>query len=67
MLFRSPDEFEGGGTIFYENETSENSILVSNTKGGLVFHSGQQFHAGNKVTKGIRYTVVNWLVGPYFK
>ncbi len=62
ILLNSPDEFEGGGTIFYEQiENEEKSILVPNTKGGLVFHSGQQFHAGNKITQGIRYILVGFV------
>jgi predicted 2-oxoglutarate/Fe(II)-dependent dioxygenase YbiX len=61
ILLNSPEEFEGGGTIFYENKFDEKSILVSNTKGGLIFHSGQQTHAGNKITKGIRYILVGFV------
>ncbi len=62
ILLNSPEEFEGGGTIFYEQiENEEKSILVPNTKGGLVFHSGQQLHAGNKITKGIRYILVGFV------
>ncbi len=62
ILLNSPEEFEGGGTIFYEQiENEEKSILVSNTKGGLLFHSGQQSHAGNKITQGIRYILVGFV------
>jgi predicted 2-oxoglutarate/Fe(II)-dependent dioxygenase YbiX len=62
ILLNSPEEFEGGGTIFYEKRNNDsNSILVSNTKGGLIFHSGQQTHAGNKITKGIRYILVGFV------
>jgi hypothetical protein len=59
ILLNSPQDFEGGGTIFINN--NNNRELVSNTKGGLIIHSGKQLHAGNKITKGQRYILVGFV------
>jgi predicted 2-oxoglutarate/Fe(II)-dependent dioxygenase YbiX len=61
VLLNSPEEFEGGGTIFYNTSDENNFKIVNNTKGGLIFHSGQQLHAGNIITKGIRYILVGFI------
>jgi len=58
ILLNSENDFEGGGTIICENEKD---ILVHNTKGGLILHSGQVFHSGNIITKGIRYILVGFI------
>jgi hypothetical protein len=49
-------DFEGGGTRFQMlNET------VRINAGEVVMHSGKVLHAGNDVTKGIRYIVVGFV------
>ena len=58
ILLNHPSEFEGGGT--YINNDCEN-ILVHNTKGGLIIHSGQCLHSGNKITNGKRYILVGFV------
>ena len=58
ILLNHETEFENGGTIIFENGKD---ILVKNTKGGLILHSGQVFHSGNKITKGIRYVLVGFI------
>lgn len=58
ILLNSENNFEGGGTIIFENDKD---ILVKNIKGGLLLHSGQVFHSGNIITKGIRYILVGFI------
>lgn len=58
ILLNDPSNFEGGGTIIHENG---NDVLVLNTKGGLLLHSGRCYHAGNKITKGVRYILVGFV------
>ena len=58
ILLNDETEFENGGTIIYENGED---ILIKNTKGGLILHSGQSLHSGNKITKGIRYILVGFI------
>jgi len=58
ILLNDSSNFEGGGTIINENNED---ILVKNEKGGLLLHSGQVFHSGNIITKGIRYILVGFI------
>lgn len=58
ILLNHPSNFTGGGTII--NQDSKD-ILVNNTKGGLVVHSGQTYHQGNLITSGTRYIMVGFI------
>jgi predicted 2-oxoglutarate/Fe(II)-dependent dioxygenase YbiX len=58
------DDFEGG-KFYIQN--SHQRFYPQQTKGtALVFPSFMP-HGVEPVTKGIRYSVVTWMVGPYFK
>lgn len=58
ILLNDTSEFEGGGTYF---KNKNENMLVHNTKGGLVIHSGQCLHSGNKITNGKRYILVGFI------
>jgi hypothetical protein len=58
VLLNHDTEFVGGGTIIYEDEKE---VLVKSIKGGLLIHSGQSYHSGNEITKGIRYLLVGFV------
>jgi predicted 2-oxoglutarate/Fe(II)-dependent dioxygenase YbiX len=58
VLLNDPNEFVGGGTIF---EINGEDILVNNTKGGVVIHSGKLLHSGNEITEGKRYLLVGFI------
>jgi hypothetical protein len=58
VLLNSPSEFVGGGTIF---EINGEDILVNNTQGGVVIHSGKLLHSGNEITEGKRYLLVGFI------
>lgn len=58
------DDYEGGkfflnanGTIYYPRQS----------KGTVLVFPSYMIHGVEPVTKGVRYSVVTWLVGPYFK
>jgi len=69
------DEYEGGGTNFYEapkrRTAAEAAANVSNVRlkqnvklekiGDVIAHGGQIDHEGEKVTRGVRYTLVYFL------
>ena len=67
------DEYEGGGTNFYEpkrrrtqfEEKSAKERMKTNVKlekiGDVLVHGGQIDHEGAKVTSGLRYTLVYFL------
>jgi predicted 2-oxoglutarate/Fe(II)-dependent dioxygenase YbiX len=56
--FALNDSFEGGGTIIMEEEKE---VIIKNSKGGLLIHSGRSYHGGEKITKGTRYILVGFI------
>lgn len=56
--FALNDTFEGGGTIIM---VDEKEVIIENSKGRLLIHSGRMLHGGKKVTKGIRYVLVGFV------
>jgi len=58
------DDFEGGK--FFLNASGTPFYPPQNAGTVLVFPS-YMVHGVEPVTKGIRYSVVTWMVGPYFK
>jgi hypothetical protein len=58
------DDFEGGR--FYIQNGSERSYPLQE-KGTLLVFPSYMPHGVEPITKGVRYSVVTWMVGPYFK
>jgi hypothetical protein len=58
------DDFEGGK--FYIMN-SHDKIYPPQDKGSIIVFPSFMVHGVEPVTKGKRFTVVTWLVGPYFK
>jgi len=58
------DDFEGG-KFFIMN--SHEKIYLPQEKGDIIVFPSFMVHGVEPVTKGKRYTVVTWMVGPYFK
>lgn len=58
------DDFEGGK--FYLSNGHERSYPDQN-KGDVIVFPSFMPHGVETVTKGIRYSVVTWMMGPYFK
>jgi predicted 2-oxoglutarate/Fe(II)-dependent dioxygenase YbiX len=58
------DDFEGGK--FYIQNGHE-KIYPPQAKGDIIIFPSFMLHGVEPVTKGQRFTVITWLVGPYFK
>lgn len=58
------DDFEGG-KFFIQN--GHEKIYPPQEKGDIIVFPSFMLHGVEPVTKGKRFTVVTWLVGPYFK
>ena len=58
------DDFEGGKFFI---QTAHNKVYPPQTKGTVLVFPGYMLHGVEPVTKGIRYSCVSWLLGPYFK
>jgi len=65
VLFLSdPSDYEGGELQICK---SPNDIItIEPKKGRMVFFPSYTIHTVNPVTKGVRYTAVNWARGPAF-
>ena len=58
------DDYEGGKFFLNANGTP---YYPPQKKGTVLIFPSYMVHGVEPVTKGIRYSVVTWLVGPYFK
>ena len=58
------DGFEGG-KFYIQN--SNNRMYPPQEKGTLLVFPSYMPHGVEPITKGVRYSVVTWMVGPYFK
>ena len=55
ILLSNLSDFGGGGTYF------EDGITTHLEQGDILIHSGQTKHAGQRITKGVRYILVGFL------
>jgi PKHD-type hydroxylase len=58
------DDFEGG-KFYIQN--SFKRLYPQQTPGTVLVFPSFMPHGVEPITKGIRYSVVTWMVGPYFK
>lgn len=58
------DDFEGGKFFIITNNMKH---YPPQKKGTIIVFPSYLVHGVEPVTKGVRYSVVSWLVGPYFK
>jgi predicted 2-oxoglutarate/Fe(II)-dependent dioxygenase YbiX len=58
------DDFEGGKFFI---QTGHDKIYPPQEKGDIIIFPSFMLHGVEPVTKGQRFTVITWLVGPYFK
>ena len=60
-----PDDYEGGNVQLLD-EAGE-SYIVPRQKGCIVLFDSRTQHRVNRVTKGVRKSIVGWTVGPRWK
>ena len=60
-----PDDYEGGNVQFID-ETGK-SYFAPRKRGALVLFDSRTSHRVLKVTKGVRKSIVGWVVGPRWK
>ena len=61
----NPDDYEGGNVQLLD-EAGE-SYIVPRQKGCIVLFDSRTQHRVNRVTKGVRKSIVGWTVGPRWK
>ena len=62
IILSDPTQYDGGEFIF---ENGEDEIFKN--QGTVIVFPSFIRHRVNSVTKGIRYSLVNWFIGPAFK
>lgn len=60
------EDFEGG-KFYIQNSNDIGRFYPPQSKGTVLVFPSFMPHGVEPVTKGIRYSVVTWMVGPYFK
>jgi PKHD-type hydroxylase len=58
------DDCEGGRFFI---QTSGQKIYPPQKKGSIIIFPSFQLYGVEEVTKGNKYVVITWLMGPYFK
>jgi hypothetical protein len=64
LLIYLNDNFDGGETIFFDDDFNE-LLRVVPTKGSALLFDIEMWHKGNKITKGIKYWIGCEIVGRY--
>jgi PKHD-type hydroxylase len=65
LLLSDPDAYEGGNLQFID-ETGK-SYFAPRQRGTIILFDSRTQHRVQKVTKGIRKSIVGWTVGPRFR
>jgi len=65
LLLSDPDTYEGGNLQLLD-ETGK-SYIAPRQKGTIILFDSRTQHRVQKVTKGVRKSLVGWVVGPRFK
>ena len=65
LQLSDPDDYEGGNVQIMDE--TEKSYVVPRKRGTIVLFDSRSRHRVCKVTKGIRKSLVGWVVGPRWK
>jgi PKHD-type hydroxylase len=60
----NPEDYEGGNLLLY---TGEEPLTLPKSRGTGLFFPSYSLHEVTPVTKGLRYSLVAWFLGPRFK
>lgn len=66
LLLNDPSEFEGGDLEFHFNMKETEKATKLNSKGSLIVFPSFVYHRVTPITKGTRYSLVSWTLGPPF-
>ena len=61
-----PDSYEGGEFYFYNGNKEEIKPEIQK-QGSIVCFDSRMWHRVAPVTKGVRYSLVSWILGPRFQ
>jgi PKHD-type hydroxylase len=66
MFLNDPDDYKGGKFQFNEG-TEKNAVDVPQKKGRMIVFPSFMIHRVTPVTKGVRKSLVAWVLGPKFR
>ena len=66
LSFSDPDSYEGGEFYFYNGNKEEIEPEIKK-QGSIVCFDSRMWHRVAPVTKGVRYSLVSWILGPRFQ
>ena len=61
-----PDSYEGGEFYFYNGNKEEEEPSIQE-QGSIICFDSRMWHRVAPVTKGVRYSLVSWILGPRFQ
>ena len=66
LQLSDPNTYEGGKFLLFngEHEPSEPPIRE---QGSIIVFDSRLWHKVTPVTKGVRYSLVSWVLGPHFR
>ena len=62
-----PDDYEGGNVILLDEGGSTKKFVAPRKKGTIILFDSRTPHCVNKVKKGVRKSIVGWVVGPRWR
>jgi len=65
LQLSEPSTYEGGDIVMLD-AANDGYEYTTRTKGSMIFFPSNQMHAVTPVTRGIRQSLVGWVVGPDF-
>lgn len=65
LLLSDPDTYEGGNLQFLDE--AGKSYVAPRQRGAIILFDSRAQHRVQKVTKGVRKSIVGWTVGPRWK
>lgn len=65
LQLSDPDDYEGGNVQFIDDQGK--SYFAPRQKGTIILFDSRTQHRVLKVTKGVRKSIVGWVVGPRWK
>ena len=68
LCLTDPKEYEGGELQFFNGERPEKQMVINDIQdqGSVIVFDSRDWHRVTPVTKGTRYSLVCWSVGPNF-
>ena len=65
LQLSDPDDYEGGNVEFIDE--TDKSFIGPRQRGAIILFDSRTKHRVNKVTKGVRRSIVGWVLGPRWK